>query len=149
MPVTKNTKQGEEKELPSAKLNLYRFKGNGVVWDRAKNKTLCRFENGELITNDIRIIAILLKKHYKYKTKHPLAREILNKSYNAYKYEIKRNEKRIEAEEKELTERKLDRKKLNNMRIPEIKALVKAKKIRITPITTKQEMINSLLGTRR
>ena len=147
--VTKETTQGEGKPLPSAKLNLYIFYGNGVIWDKAKNKALCRFEDGKLLTNDIRIISILVKRRFKYKTKKPIAKEILNKSYKAYKNEIKRNEYQVKADDKKLNEQKFDRKKLNNLRVSELKALMKAKKLRFTQITPKQEMVNLLLGARR
>ncbi len=32
------------------------FKGNGVVWDVANNRVLCRFADGELATEDATII---------------------------------------------------------------------------------------------
>ena len=91
MPIAVHKKtQGEVKKLPSAKLNLYQFKGHGIIWDRGRNKALCKFEDGRFITNDIRTIAILLKRKYKYKTKHPIAKTILEKAYNAYKKEVER-----------------------------------------------------------
>ena len=41
------------------------FKGNGGVWDKEKNKRLCKFVNGEFETEDIRTIEILAKLGYK------------------------------------------------------------------------------------
>jgi len=146
-------KQGKV-ETPSPaknKLNLYLFHGNGIVWDRARDKALCRFEKGKLLTNDIRTIAILVKKRYKYKAKHSIAKDILDEAYNSYKKEIKANEKQSRDQLTKTLDRlkTYDRKKLNNMRIPELKVLIKAKKIRLLPFMTKQEMINRLLGARR
>ena len=148
-----DTTKGEAK-TPSPvknKLNIYVFRGNGVVWDKARNKALCRFEKGRFLTNDIRIIAILVKKQFKYKTKHPVAKDILNKVYAEYKEEIKANEKQLQNDQAKILKRLkgCDRKQLNSMRISELKMLVKAKKIRLSQIMTKQDMINALLGARR
>lgn len=148
-----NGKQGEAK-TPSPvknKLNIYVFYGNGIIWDRARNKALCRFEKGKFLTNDIRIIAILVKKRFKYKTKHPVAKDILNKAYNDYKKEIEANEKQTQDFLTKTLDRlkKYGRKELNSMRLSELKILLKAKKIRPSQIMTKQEMINRLLGAKR
>ncbi|MBD1223287.1 hypothetical protein [Virgibacillus halodenitrificans] len=35
------------------------FKGNGLVWDKEKNKLLCKFENGKYETDDKREQKIL------------------------------------------------------------------------------------------
>lgn len=40
-------------------------KKNLIVWDKAKNKRLCKFVNGEFETDDKRIIGIL-SQNYKY-----------------------------------------------------------------------------------
>ena len=40
------------------------FKGNGIVWDAEKGKVLCKFEKGELETEDTRIIKILTEMKY-------------------------------------------------------------------------------------
>lgn len=123
-------------------LNIYVFYGHGVIWDRARNKALCKFRDGKLTTTDIRLIAILLKEKFKFKTGHPVAEETLDKVYQTYKKEIgkqKRQSKRLE----------FDRKKLNSMKISELRILFKAKKIRLLQIMTKQDMINRLLGAKR
>jgi len=153
MPQGTKKKQGEVKE-PSPvknKLNLYVFRGNGIVWDRARNKALCRFEKGRFLTNDIRTIAILVKKQFKYKTKHPVAKDILNEAYSAYKKEIETNGKQLQDDRAEVLKKLkgYDRKQLNSMRISELKVLFKAKKIRPLQVITKQDMINALLGKRR
>lgn len=41
------------------------FLGNGIVWDKEKNKALCSFEKGKFETEDMRIIKILLSLGYK------------------------------------------------------------------------------------
>ena len=41
------------------------FKGNGVVWDKEKNRPLCRFINGEYKVEDPRIQGILKSLGYK------------------------------------------------------------------------------------
>ena len=135
--------QGEgNPSLAKKRPNIYVFYGRGVIWDRARNKALCKFRDGKLLATDIRIIAILLKEKFKYKTKHPATEEVLTRVYEAYKKEIskqKRQSKRLE----------FDRKKLNSMRISELRILFKAKKIRLLQIMTKQDMVNRLLGARR
>lgn len=141
----KNTKQEEGKKHPSPdkkRLNLYMFYGNGVIWDKAKNKALCRFEKGKLLTTDIRTISILLKRRFRYKTKLPITKSVLNKAYSDYKKEIR-------ASEKKPVNTGYDRKILNNMRITELKILAKVKKIRLMQEISKTEIINRLLGARR
>jgi len=153
MSQDSDTKQGEAK-APSPvknKLNLYSFRGQGIVWDRARNKALCRFEKGRFLTNDIRTIAILVKKQFKYKTKHPVSKDILNEAYSAYKKEIEANEKQLQKDRAGVLKKLkgYDRKQLNSMRISELKVLFKAKKIRPLQVMTKQDMINRLLGVRQ
>ena len=41
-----------------------KFYGNGIVWDKEKNRALCQFEKGELETEDERIISILEALNY-------------------------------------------------------------------------------------
>lgn len=41
-----------------------KFYGHGVVWDKENNKTLCRFENGILETNDDRVKTGLIARGY-------------------------------------------------------------------------------------
>lgn len=41
------------------------FYGNGVVWDKRTNKRLCKFVNGELDTDDARVIEILTSLNYR------------------------------------------------------------------------------------
>ncbi|WP_121605311.1 hypothetical protein [Virgibacillus sp. Bac332] len=43
-----------------------KFYGNGLVWDKEKNAVLCRFTNGELETNELRVKQELVKLGYKY-----------------------------------------------------------------------------------
>ena len=47
-------------------VNMVTFKGNGVVWDKERNKVLCSFRNGEFKTDDKRVIDILLKGGYEH-----------------------------------------------------------------------------------
>jgi hypothetical protein len=42
------------------------FKGHGVVWDAERSKVLCKFEKGELETEDKRTIDILVKLGYEH-----------------------------------------------------------------------------------
>lgn len=43
-----------------------KFKGSGIVWDAERNCILCKFENGELVTEDVRVIEILQENNYAY-----------------------------------------------------------------------------------
>lgn len=43
-----------------------KFFGRGIVWNASENKVLCRFTDGELITEDKNIIKKLKKLNYKY-----------------------------------------------------------------------------------
>lgn len=43
-----------------------KFYGRGVVWDRERGKTLCRFKAGEYETDDARTIDLLIKGGYKH-----------------------------------------------------------------------------------
>ncbi len=51
------------------------FYGNGIVWDKQKNKKLCLFKNGHLETEDSYIIETLLASGYEHETivKAPVA----------------------------------------------------------------------------
>lgn len=40
------------------------FHGAGTVWDAARGKALCRFNDGDFSTNDERVIEILTKLGY-------------------------------------------------------------------------------------
>lgn len=40
------------------------FKGTGMVWDKERNKLLCKFENGEFQTQDERVKNILISLGY-------------------------------------------------------------------------------------
>ena len=70
---------------------------------------------------------------------------------NAYKRMIKANKKQAESFLTKTLEKlkKYTRKDLNNMKISELKVLFKAKKSRFLPNMTKQEMVNTLLRSRR
>ena len=41
-----------------------KFYGNGIVWDAANNKALCKFMSGELETEDKRMQDILIEKGF-------------------------------------------------------------------------------------
>jgi len=41
-----------------------KFKGNGGVWDKERNKRLCKFTNKEFETDDVRTIRILIELGY-------------------------------------------------------------------------------------
>jgi len=41
-----------------------KFKGNGLVWDKERNKPLCKFINGEFETDDMRTIEVLASLNY-------------------------------------------------------------------------------------
>lgn len=43
-----------------------KIKGHGIVWDAEKNCILCKFNKGELETNDDRIIEVLKKGNYEF-----------------------------------------------------------------------------------
>lgn len=43
-----------------------KFYGKGIVWNAQANRPLCKFENGELITEDTIIINELMGLGYKY-----------------------------------------------------------------------------------
>ena len=43
-----------------------KFYGNGIVWDKEKNKRLCKFVEGEFETDDNRIVNNLVDLGYKY-----------------------------------------------------------------------------------
>jgi hypothetical protein len=43
-----------------------KFYGNGAVWDKERNRILCRFLSGSLDTDDERIIGILTDLGYEY-----------------------------------------------------------------------------------
>jgi len=43
-----------------------KFYGNGAVWDKERNRILCRFLSGSLETADTRTIAILQKMGYRH-----------------------------------------------------------------------------------
>jgi spermidine/putrescine-binding protein len=66
---------------------------NEAVWDAAKNKVLCKFENGIFETDDPKIIEVL-KKNYKFE-------------------EIKNEVKKIKEEIKEIKNEKKPRKKVS------------------------------------
>jgi hypothetical protein len=53
------------------------FKGNGIVWDKERNKALCEFKNGVFETEDERTIK-LLKEIYPDEIKEiePIKEEI-------------------------------------------------------------------------
>ena len=42
-----------------------KFYGNGTVWDKDNNRALCSFVNGELETDDERVVAILQDLGYR------------------------------------------------------------------------------------
>ena len=44
---------------------MAKFFGNGIVWDKEKNKTLCEFKNGTYTTNDERTKKVLNLLKYK------------------------------------------------------------------------------------
>lgn len=143
MKDIKKQEKAKNPSLAKQKLNLYMFYGpEGILWDKARNKALCRFRDGKFVTTDIRIIAILLKKKFKFKTKHPVTKKVLNEVYKTYRKEISELEKKSKEHE-------FDRKKLNSMRISELRILGKTKKVELLQFMTKQEMINRLLGARR
>jgi len=43
-----------------------KFYGNGSVWDKERNKALCRFQDGEYETDDERTVNLLIKGGYKH-----------------------------------------------------------------------------------
>jgi len=43
-----------------------KFYGNGIVWDKERNKALCTFKNGEFETKEDRVKDILLDLGYKH-----------------------------------------------------------------------------------
>ena len=43
-----------------------KFYGNGIVWDKSKNKALCTFKDGQLDTEDVYIIEKLKESGYKF-----------------------------------------------------------------------------------
>ena len=43
-----------------------KFYGNGIVWDKDNNKTLCEFVKGKLETEDVNIIEKLKSMDYQY-----------------------------------------------------------------------------------
>ena len=143
-PVKKSQgKMEKSSSKEKGKLNLYLFRGHGILWDRARDKALCRFgPDDKLVTTDVRLISILLKKGFKFKTKNPITKKVLGEAYKTFKKEIKEKENRLK-------DTKFDRKILNSMRISELRVLSRAKKIRVLQIPNKQEMINQLLGARR
>ena len=60
------------------------FYGNGVVWDREREKPLCKFENGKIETDDIRAINIL-KERYKYEAEKEILVETEEEEVNPLK----------------------------------------------------------------
>lgn len=43
-----------------------KFYGNGLVWDKERNKALCKFTSGEFITDDTNIIEKLKKLNFDF-----------------------------------------------------------------------------------
>ena len=43
-----------------------KFYGNGIVWDKERNKALCTFKDGEFETKEARVKDILLDLGYKH-----------------------------------------------------------------------------------
>lgn len=43
-----------------------KFYGNGIVWNAQANRPLCRFEKGELVTEDENVIKTLAELGYKH-----------------------------------------------------------------------------------
>ena len=43
-----------------------KFYGNGIVWNAQANRPLCRFEKGEITTEDESIITVLTDLRYKH-----------------------------------------------------------------------------------
>jgi hypothetical protein len=41
-----------------------KFYGNGIVWDKESNRNLCEFKDGELSTDDTRVMEILISLGY-------------------------------------------------------------------------------------
>ena len=43
-----------------------KFKGNGIIWDADKNCALCKFKDGELVTENDRVIKILSENGFEF-----------------------------------------------------------------------------------
>lgn len=43
-----------------------KFKGHGIIWDADRNCILCKFTDGELITEDERVIELLQDNNYEF-----------------------------------------------------------------------------------
>lgn len=55
-----------------------KFYGNGIVWDGANNKVLCKFVDGVYDAKDLRIINIL-RKSYKYDVKDEIQEDFVQR----------------------------------------------------------------------
>ena len=73
------------------------FFGQGVVWDKAKNKELCKFEKGEYETNDTRIITILKENNYKFEEE---VKNVTEKVENVTKVEPKKIAQKVKTKKR-------------------------------------------------
>ena len=108
-----------------------KFYGNGIVWDKERNKALCTFKDGEFETKEDRVKDILLDLGYKHDG------EIIED----VEYEV--TEEATEEVTEEVVE---DIKNYEEMTNKELKAILEAKGYMNLDRKTKKQLLTMLEG---